>query len=137
MRLEDMAAQMVKNAGIPPAFVAKTLFNDSEPVKKLPKTLFHASPLKNFDSIIEIGLRPHELYGQIYLCETVEQCLRFVKGPCVVVEINPRNLNIKKMVYSKDHNRLVYDFDCFVYYKKILPSGLKGWSLHNIEKIKP
>lgn len=130
MRPEDMAATMAKEYGINAAKVKKYMFETSEKVKKRPARLFHATPLNNFDSIKSNGILPHALYGQIYLCEDLEQCLRFVPKPCVVFEIDVKQLTFNKLVYSQDHNRLIFNFDCYAYYKKIFPSALKNWSVY-------
>jgi hypothetical protein len=107
------------------------MFKESEKVKRRPAALFHATPLHNFESIKFNGILTHAFYGQIYLCEDPEHCLKFVKTPCVIFQIDPKLLDIKKMVYSKDHNKAVLNFDVYAYYKKIFPSAIKNWGFIN------
>ena len=130
MRAEDMAVIMAKEQGIKPAMVRKAMFEESEKVRKRPARLFHATPINNFDSIKENGILPHAFYGQVYLCEEPEQCLKFIKGPSVVFEVDTKQLTINKLVFSKDHKKEVYNFDVYAYYKKVFPSALKNWSVY-------
>jgi hypothetical protein len=130
MRPEDMAVIEAKKKGIKPAMIRKQMFAESEKVWRRPARLFHATPTKNFESIKEKGILPHSFYGQIYLCEDPEQCLRFVKEPCVIFEIDTKLLDIHKLVFSKDHNRAIFRFDVYAYYKRIFPSALKNWSVY-------
>lgn len=130
MRPEDMAATMAKEYGIKPAMIKKVMFEQSEKARKRPARLFHATPLDNFESIKKDGIFTHPFYGQIYLCEDPEQCLRFVEMPCVIFEVDTKQLTINKLVYSKDHNKAIYKFDVYAYYKKIFPNALKNWSVY-------
>ena len=127
MRPEDIAAILGQKYGIKPKYVKAEMFKNSEKVKRRPAALFHATPLTNFESIKFNGILTHAFYGQIYLCEDPAHCLQFVKGPCVIFQIDPKLLDIKKMVYSKDHNKTVLKFDVYAYYKKIFPSAIKNW----------
>jgi RNA:NAD 2'-phosphotransferase (TPT1/KptA family) len=131
MRPEDIGALIAVEQGVKPAMVRKAMFNESEKVKRRPPALFHATPLHNFESIKENGILPHSFYGQIYLCDNPEHCLNFVKTPCVIFQIDPKLLDIKKMVFSKDHNKTVLKFDVYAYYKKIFPSAIKNWGFIN------
>lgn len=130
MRPDDIAATMLKEYGVKAAKVKKYMFESSEKVKKRPARLFHATPLNNFESIKDNGILPHDLFGQIYLCEDLEQCLQFIAKPCVVFEVDPKQLTFNKLVYSQDHNRLVFNFEVYAYYKKVFPSALKNWSVY-------
>lgn len=129
MRHEDKAAALAIKYGIKPALVKKLMFDNSEKARKRPARLFHASPLKNFESIQKDGILPHSFYGQIYLCEEPEQCLQFIPGPCVVFEVDPKKLILNKLVFSTDHNRFIFNFDVYAYYKRIFPSAIKNWSV--------
>jgi hypothetical protein len=131
MRAEDAAIILAQKHGIKPAYVKSEMFKNSEKVKRRPARLFHATPLHNFDSIKFNGILTHAFYGQIYLCDEPNNCLRFVKTPCVIFEIDPKLLDIKKMVFSKDHNKAVLNFDVYAYYKKIFPSAIKDWGVVN------
>ena len=125
-----MAAIMAQERGIKPAQIRKMMFEESEKARKRPARLFHATPLENFESVKENGILPHAFYGQIYLCEDPEQCLRFMRGPSVVFEVDTKQLTFNKLVFSKDHNRLIFNFEVYAYYKKIFPSALKNWSVY-------
>ena len=127
MRPEDIGALIAIEKGVKPSLIKKAMFKESEKVKRRPAALFHATPLTNFESIKFNGILTHAFYGQIYLCEDPAECLNFVKTPCVIFQIDPKLLDIKKLVYSKDHNRAVLDFDVYAYYKKIFPSAIKNW----------
>lgn len=129
MRAEDIGALIGIKQGVKPSLIKKTMFNESEKVKKRPAGLFHATPLRNFESIKEKGIIPHSFYGQIYLCDDPNQCLQFVKSPCVIFQIDPKLLDIKKLVFSIDHNRTFYNFDVYAYYKRIFPSAIKDWGV--------
>lgn len=130
MRAEDLAAQLGEEYGITAAKVKKYMFESSVKVRTRPARLFHATPLNNFDSVKSNGILPHAFYGQIYLCEDLEQCLRFIPKPCVVFEIDAKQLTLNKLVYSQDHNKLIFNFEVYAYYKKIFPSALKNWSVY-------
>lgn len=129
MRPEDIAVTMAREYGIKPAMVKKMMFEHSEKVKRRPARLFHATPLENFEAIKKHGILPHTFYGQIYLCDDPEHCLQFIKPPCVIFEIDAKQLNIKKLVFSKDHDKKIYSFDAYAYYKTIFPSAIKNWSV--------
>lgn len=131
MRPEDVGALIAAEQGVKPAMVRKAMFKESEKVKGRPAALFHATALHNFESIKENGILPHAFYGQIYLCDNPEQCLNFVKTPCVIFQLDPKLMDIKKLVYSKDHDKRVLQFDVYAYYKKIFPSAIKNWGFIN------
>ena len=127
MNREDVTVKAARELGIKPKMVKKAMFEQSERIKKKPARLFHATHIDNFDSIKKNGILPHAFYGQVYLCEDPLQCLRFIKKPCVIFEVDTKQLDIKKMVYSRDHSKRVYNFDVYAYYKTIFPSALKDW----------
>ena len=130
MRPEDVAAALAQKQGVKRKLVKRDLMQSSEKVKRRPARLFHATPLYNFDSIKANGIFTHPFYGNSYFCATVEHCLAFMKGPCVVFEVDPKQLDLTKLYFSQDHIRAIYDFDAYAYYKKVFPKAIKSWSVH-------
>lgn len=127
-RPEDIMAEHAKAMGEDfVALVKKYMIETSEPLKEKPIRLFHATQRKNLESIRENGILPHDVYGNIYFCDTQKHCLKFVPRPCIVLEINTALLDLEKMFLSKDHNKRIYKFDCYTYFDKIPPEALKNW----------
>lgn len=127
-RIEDVMADVAKEAGADfIALVKKTMLETSEPLKEKPLRLFHATKTRNLSSILEKGLLPHEVYGNIYFCGTQKNCLKIMGRPAIVLEINTAQLDLEKMFLSKDHNRRVYPFDCYSYFDAIPVTAIKSW----------
>jgi hypothetical protein len=101
------------------------MIETSEKPKHLPKRFFHATALANHDSIMEQGLLPHSVYGEIYFCRKEKQCLKFVEKPCIVYSVKVEKLDPNYIFLSGDHNKKLANFEAFTYYKKIEPHLLK------------
>jgi hypothetical protein len=104
---------------------------DTQRKTKAPKKAFHATSMDNVDSINRDGINPHPVYGEIYLCETIEDCLKFVPRPCAIYEVNTKNLLPKRWRASDDHSYAHYRCDVYCYYGHISPENIKGVTLFN------
>jgi len=96
------------------------------PLDKPPTKLFHATKTGNTTSILENGLRPHEHYGEIYFCDREKDCLKFVKKPCVIFEIDLRYIDMKEMYLSREAKQ----FQALQYYGEVPKEAIKGWRAH-------
>lgn len=103
--------------------------------KKLPKELYHGTSKEKYISIMENGLKVHELFGQTYFAETVEDVAKFVTPPCIVFKVETQKLDLNFLRLSLDHNKAFYgDIDCYAYYKDIKPKYLKAFELYYEEE---
>lgn len=93
------------------------IFLEMKPMDKLPHKLYHASPKSVRTKVLKQGLKAHWLYGMVNLCETAEQCERFVRGD--VWEVDTSSLDRTLFRMSDDHSRDVYDFDVWAYFGDI------------------
>lgn len=125
---EEALAKMYEEMGVSDE-VKRNMFESSEKVVKVPVRLFHGTPLKNFSSIRENGIYAHKVFGQSYHCLKVNHCLHFVDRPCVVFEIVPEMLDKKRLVYSRDHNKKILNFDTFAYYEDVPAKVIKDWKV--------
>jgi RNA:NAD 2'-phosphotransferase (TPT1/KptA family) len=91
-----------------------------------PKKLFHATKPSNTSSILENGLRPHEVYGEVYFCDKEKECLKFIKKPCVIFEIDPSKLDMKEMYLSREAKQ----WQAYQYYLNVPKEAIKGWKTH-------
>jgi hypothetical protein len=127
-RPEDIMAQQAREKGADfVAIVKQTMKETSRPVKEKPIRLFHATKASNLTSILENGIQPHDVYGNIYFCDTQKHCLKFVQRPCIILEINTSQLKLEEMFISDDHNKRMFKFDCYTYFENVPPSAVKNW----------
>ncbi|WP_458458163.1 hypothetical protein [Pseudobutyrivibrio sp.] len=103
--------------------------NTSRKVDKVPKLLYHGSPSKNRESILEKGLLPNETFGEIYLCESPENVKSFMNlhgiGSYDIFVVNARNLPKKEFRLSSDHDENYMKCKAFSFYDKIPPNLVK------------
>jgi RNA:NAD 2'-phosphotransferase (TPT1/KptA family) len=127
-RPEDIMAQQARERGAEfCALVSQSMKDTSEPIKEKPKKLYHATRMGNLSSIMDKGILPHDVYGNIYFCESQKHCLKFVEKPCLILEIDTSQLDNENLFISKDHNKRIYKFDCYTYFATIPPSAIKNW----------
>jgi hypothetical protein len=114
-------SELLSNQEVPPEMAKRMrqYMMDTQPKVKAPKRAFHASRLQYKDSILEKGLIAHKIYGDIYLCDTAEDCLKFVAKPCVVFEVDTKKLLPKRWRISLDHNKNFYDCEAYCYFGDI------------------
>ena len=78
------------------------------------KHYYHATSRSNLGPIIEEGLRGLNIEKGVYLCETPEDCCKFMITHLVldyiILEVN---LDDSEVVESFDHNRRFYKCRCF------------------------
>jgi hypothetical protein len=110
--------------------VAAFMYKTSPEVAEKPKRLFHATPLKNYARIKDQGIVPHAVFGQTYFCEKEKQCLKFVQKPCIIFEVDMKQIDMEFLRLSLDHNKAVYKFECFTYYQDIPATAIKNWRVH-------
>jgi hypothetical protein len=100
--------------------IAKHLYKISPVPKKIPELLYHVTKQKAKESIMVKGIRPHPLYGEIYLAESIQDALMFAKEyRSFVITIDTTMLEQKLIRVSEDHERNVFDCDCYRYFKTI------------------
>lgn len=92
----------------------------------LPDKFYHATSFSNLSGILEKGIIPDRYFGSVYFCDEAENCIRFVRPPYVIFEIDPKKLNRKELYISYDHDREIYDFECYAYYGKVLISAISN-----------
>ena len=101
----------------------------SEKPDRIPKRLYHATHRDHRESIMEVGLLPHPIFGEIYLCESESQVLKFVPKPCIVFSVETRDLDLDHLFLSKDHVKTKdRNFEAYTYYHEIAPENLK-WKM--------
>lgn len=92
---------------------------DTQPKIKAPEKAFHATSLENKDSIDKNGLYAHPVYGELYLCSSLDDCLMFVPKPCIVYEVNAKKLLPKRWRESLDHKKSTYKCKVYCYFGDI------------------
>jgi hypothetical protein len=99
---------------------AKRLFKMSPVPKRIPKLLYHVTNQKAKESIMKAGIRPHPLFGEIYLAESIHDALMFAKTyRSYVISIDTSELDRLLIRESEDHERKIFDCDCYRYFKTI------------------
>jgi hypothetical protein len=98
---------------------------ETQPKVKAPKKAFHATRLENLHSVLNGGIKAHEAFGEIYLCDTLEDCLKFIPRPCVVFEVNTKALLPKRWRLSLDHQKNYYNCEVYCYFGDISPANIK------------
>lgn len=109
------------------AEIKQHMMETSEKPKAMPKKLYHATILFHLGGINEYGLKANPVFGEIYLCEKPRQCLKFVPRPCVIFEVETKNLDENLLFLSKDHKKiksLGTNFEAYTYYGDISPKFL-------------
>jgi len=112
------------------AYVQENMKATSKKPNKLPRKFYHATYQKNLSSILDEGLKPHEIFGEIYFCEKENQCLQFMdrRLPIIIFSIETSKLDPNEIYLSSDHvktkNR---NFHAYTYYKHISPELCKNW----------
>ena len=108
-------------------FVRENMKATSKRPNKIPRKLFHATPQKNLTSILKNGLQPHEIFGEIYFCEKLTQCLKFIKNrPLIIFTVDTSKLNLESLYLSSDHiKRIGRNFDAYSYFEPISPELLE------------
>lgn len=102
------------------------MMETSKKPANLPRRLYHATSQANLQSILENGLKPHEIFGEIYFCEKEKQCLAFVQKPCIVFSVEIKDLNQDCIFLSADHSKIRgRNFDAYTYYDSIDSKHLK------------
>lgn len=96
------------------------------PMDKPPKKLFHATSTSKTSSILENGIEPHEIYGEIYFCEREKDCFKHVPKPCVIFEVDFSKLDYNQMFLSNEHKH----FQAFQYYGHVPKEAIKNWRVH-------
>jgi hypothetical protein len=100
--------------------IAKHLYKISPAPKKIPEFLYHVTHQRAIEKIMAKGIRPHPIYGEIYLAESIQDALMFAKEyRSFVITVNTNMLEQKLIRVSEDHERKVYDCNCFCYFKSI------------------
>lgn len=108
--------------------VVKHMKDGSKKPAKIPRRLYHATRIRNFTSIREKGLLPHEIFGEIYFCEKERQALSFVQRPAIVFCVETNELDHEELFLSGDHKKIgKRNFEAFTYYKAIDPKFLNNW----------
>ena len=106
------------------------MMGSSEKPAKIPKFFYHATPVKNLTSILENGLKAHEVFGEIYFCEKERQALKFIKRPCLVLRVTTADLDKDLIFLSKDHVKTrERNFEAYTYYRDIDPKQIKSWQV--------
>lgn len=95
---------------------------------KIPRKIYHATPQSNLSSILEHGLKPHEIFGEIYFCEKEKQCQKFIPSPAIIFCIDTTKLDLDLLYQSADHVKTrMRNFEAFTYYGSISPELCKNW----------
>jgi hypothetical protein len=113
------------------AKIKNWMMETSEKPAEIPRRLYHATSVNNLHSILEQGLKPHEIFGEIYFCEKEKQCTQFIKPPCIVIAVDTNKLDKDFLFLSADHTKIAgRNFDAFTYYNTIEPNNLQ-WRFIN------
>lgn len=100
----------------------------SKKPEKIPRRLYHATPQKNLSSILENGIKPHEVFGEIHLCEKERQCAKFIPSPAIIFCIETKDLDADLIFISGDHKKIrTRNFESYTYYGAISPEFCKSW----------
>ena len=111
-------------------FLKNYMQETSEKPPVIPKYFYHATPVSNLSSILENGLKVHEVFGEIYFCEKEKQTLKFIERPCVVFRLSTRDLNQDKIFFSADHKKTKErNFEAYTYYEDIEANKIKAWQV--------
>jgi hypothetical protein len=99
---------------------SRDLYRMSPVPKEIPERLYHVTNRKANVSIMKEGIKPHELFGEIYFCVNVEDALMFAKTyRSYVISVDTSKLDPSLIRISHDHNREIYDFECYRYFKTV------------------
>lgn len=103
-------------------------------VRRLPKRVFHLSPVKNRQSILDNGLTPN-IEGAIFTCPNVEDCMEFLVQQNYAIarsqEYDIWEINTKKTLFNKwyvndAYNKDIINARSFVYFdNRLLPFQLR------------
>lgn len=109
--------------------IQKYMKESSEKPSTIPDKLYHGTSIDNLQSILEFGLMPHEIFGEIHLCGEEKQVLAFIPKPCAIFSVETSNLDIEEIFLSSDHVWIESrEFSTFTYFKEIEPKFLK-WKI--------
>ena len=99
---------------------SRQLYRVSPAPGVIPPFLYHVTSRRANESIMKEGIKPHELFGEIYFCESVEDALMFTKKyRSYVITVDTAKLDQSLIRLSHDHNRQIYDCECYRYFKTI------------------
>lgn len=100
----------------------------SKKPSKVPRFLYHATPLKNLSSILENGIKPHKVFGEIYFCEKERHCQTFIPSPAIIFRIDTAKLDHSQIFISNDHIKIKKrNFDAYSYFGPISAESCKIW----------
>jgi hypothetical protein len=105
--------------------VKEYMISTSPKVEQLPRKLYHASSIDNYESIMKKGIKANPIFGQTYFCETKKQCLMFTGKDVNIYEVDSSELDSERFRISLDHNKSVFPFECYAYYEDIPVSAIK------------
>ncbi len=112
------------------SLIVENMKETSKKPEKMPRKLYHATYQKNLKSILEEGLKPHPIFGEIYFCEKERQVLSFMDRnlPIIVFCIDASKLDQNEIYLSSDHKKIKgRNFDAYSYYGHISPELCKTW----------
>ena len=102
------------------------MMETSEKPVSIPPKVYHATHPSKIASIMEKGLKPHPIYGEIYFCEMVSHCMQFIGKPAIFIEVDTKRLDRNLFFLSKDHIKIPSrNFEAYTYYKAIPARFLK------------
>lgn len=78
------------------------------------RSYFHATAYSNLDSIVSNGIKNDNIEGIVYLCETANDCLKFLSlrgiKDILVIEVK---LDEKEVFETFDHSKEFFKCKCF------------------------
>lgn len=97
------------------------------------RVLYHATPYSNLGSVLCDGLKANNLEGVVYLCETPQECLRFmfVRGVFDVLTVAV-TLPDNAVFETFDHNEKFFKCKCYGHAGNIPAEALSGFTRWNL-----
>ena len=97
--------------------------------------LYHMSPAKNLDSIMENGIRKGSM-GCVFACDNPGDCLKFAithfVDNAVIFAFFAKKQDV---VESFDHNITYFQCKCYSVLKDVNPSKIINYTLYDVEEL--